>query len=166
MIEEIRKNLWLWILGTALTLFLVVYLACYFAFSAVSHKMHCPMYNLKRMEKMLAKQESRKRKLMDSWESDEGLYTRDEFIERKQMYATAIEKIKQQIREARANAPAPVDYEKQILNLHAMIDCIKDTSSAEAKNHFLKQFIEKITYDVIDFGPRKGGKPVIEVFLK
>lgn len=59
MIEEIRKNLWLWILGIALTLFLVVYLACYFAFSAVTHKMHCPMYNLKRMEKMLAKQENR-----------------------------------------------------------------------------------------------------------
>ncbi len=121
---------------------------------------------IKAMESELSKQESRKRKLMDSWESDEGLYTRDEFIERKQMYTSTIEKIKQQIREAKANAPAPVDYEKQIVNLHAMIDCIKDTSSAEAKNHFLKQFIEKITYDVIDFGPRKGGKPVIEVFLK
>lgn len=122
---------------------------------------------VKAMESELVKQERRKRKLMDSWESEDGLYTRDEFIERKQMYTDAIEKIKQQLREVKANAPAAVDYEKQILNLHDMIDCIKNTaSSAEAKNLFLKQFIEKITYDVIDFGKGKGGKPVLEVFLK
>lgn len=119
------------------------------------------------MEAELKKQEARKRKLLDSWESEDGMYTKDEFIERKQMYTATIEKIKEQIQEARKAAPAPVDYSEQIVNIHAMIDCLKDPSKdAKAKNDFLKQYIDCITYDVIDYGKKRGGKPILEVFLK
>lgn len=119
------------------------------------------------MEKELEKQESRKMKLMDSWESEDGMYTKDEFIERKQMYTATIEKLKEQIQEAKKAAPAPVDYSERIVSLHAMIDCIQNPNiSAKEKNVFLKKFIEKITYDVIDYGKRRGGKAVLEVFLK
>lgn len=119
------------------------------------------------MEAELKKQEARKRKLLDSWESEDGMYTKDEFIERKQMYTATIEKIKDQIQEAKKVTPAPVDYSAQIVNLHAVIDRLNDPSvNAKAKNDFLKQYIDCITYDVIDYGQRHGGKPVLEVFLK
>ena len=119
------------------------------------------------MEKELKKLETRKKRLFDSWEADDGTYTRDEFIERKQMYVADIDKIKAQIKEAKNNAPAPVNYEEQITNLHAMIDCLTDPKlDAKEKNDFLKEFIERIDYDVIDYGRKKGGKPILDIRLK
>jgi len=121
---------------------------------------------LQAMEAEVAKLESRKRKLMDSWESDDGMYTRDEFIERKQMYTQNIEALKTKIAEAKKNAPTPVDYSEQITTLHAIIDCINNEDiDAKSKNVYLKQFIEKITYDTIDNGVNQK-VPVLEVFLK
>lgn len=122
---------------------------------------------IKIMEKELQTQENRKRKLMDSWESEDGMYTRDEFIERKQMYVSTIEKIKEQIQLAKKEAPAPIDYSEKIVTLHSVIECINDPEmSNKAKNEFIKQFVDYISYDVIDYGVRRGGKPVLEVFLK
>lgn len=119
------------------------------------------------MESELAKQERMKRRLFDSWEADDGTYTKEEFLERKQMYSETIKKLKNGISEMKKNTPQPIDYEERIVNLHAMIDCINDPEiSAKAKNDFLKRFIEKITYDAIDLGKGKGGKAVLEVYLK
>jgi hypothetical protein len=48
-----------------------------------------------------------------------------------------------------------------------MIECVKDPElSAKKKNDFLKQFIDRITHDAIDYGRSKGGKVILEVFLK
>ena len=48
-----------------------------------------------------------------------------------------------------------------------MIACVKNPNiSAKKKNDFLKPFVDTITYDAIDYGQRKGGKAVLEVFLK
>jgi hypothetical protein len=80
------------------------------------------------MEKELSKLEAKKRRLFDSWEADDGTYTKDEFIERKQMYDHSIEELKQQIKNAKSTAPSPVDYEEQIQTIHAIIDCINDPS--------------------------------------
>jgi hypothetical protein len=103
---------------------------------------------------------------MDSWESDEGLYTRDEFIERKQMYTKSIDQLKEKIQEAKKNAPEPIDYSVHIANIHSIIDCLRNEEiSADEKNKFLKQYIERIDYDIIDFGDRKGGKPVLDIYL-
>lgn len=117
------------------------------------------------MEAEIVKLENRKRKLMDSWESEDGMYTRDEFIERKQMYTQNIDTLKTKIAEAKKNAPAPVDYSEQITTLHAILDCINNQDiDAKSKNVFLKQLISKITYDIIDNGVNKK-VPVLEVFL-
>lgn len=119
------------------------------------------------LEAELQKQERRKRKLLDSWEAEDGMYTRDEFIERKQMYTATISKLKEQIQEAKQNAPQPVNYAEKIETFHALIDCINDPAiSAQAKNDFLKQHIERIDYDAISFGERKGGKALLDVYLK
>ena len=122
---------------------------------------------LEAMETELKKQERMKQRLFDSWEADDGTYTKEEFIERKQKYTHTIETIKAQIKEYKAIVPEPANYEEQISNLHAVINCIKDPDmDAKSKNIFLKQFIDKITYDVINLGHNKGGKPVLEVFLR
>ena len=93
-------------------------------------------------------------------------YTKDEFIERKQMYTKNIDDLKTKIAEAKKNAPAPVDYSEQITTLHAIINCIKNEDvDAKTKNVFLKRFIEKITYDTIDNGVNKK-VPVLEVYMK
>jgi site-specific DNA recombinase len=117
------------------------------------------------MEAELSKLERKRKKLFLDYEDD--VYTRDEFIERKQHYNQEIEAIKKQIQEAQNAIPEPVNYSEQIVNLHAMIDCVTDPDiSAKKKNDFLKQFIDRITYDAIDYGRSKGGKVILEVFLK
>lgn len=117
------------------------------------------------MEAELAKLERKLKKVHMDYHDD--FYTRDEFIEWKQYYTQKIEEIKKQIQEAQEAFPEPVDYAEQIVNLHAMIDCIKDPDiTAKKKNDFLKQFIDRITYDAIDYGRNKGGKVILEVFLK
>lgn len=120
---------------------------------------------LETMEAELAKQERKRRKLFQDYEDE--VYSRDEFIERKQVYNESIEKIKKQIQETQNAFPEPVDFSEKITTLHNIIDKIKDPEiSAKQKNDFLKQFIDKITYDSISYGASKGGKAVLEVFLK
>lgn len=117
------------------------------------------------MEAELAKKERKRTNLFNDYE--DGTYTRDEFIERKLIYNQAIDELKKQIQEAKKSAPEPVDYSEQIVRIHAIIDCINDPEKpAKAKNDFLKQFIDKITYDAIDYGRKKGGLPIFEVFWK
>jgi hypothetical protein len=117
------------------------------------------------MEAELAKQERKRKKLFDDYEDD--VYTRAEFIERKQIYAKTIEDLKEQIKQAKENQPEVIDYSEKIETLHKMIDMINNPDiDAKAKNDFLKQYIEDIKYDAIDYGRNKGGKPVLDVILK
>lgn len=122
---------------------------------------------LEALESELNKQEKKKRRLFDSWESDDGTYTKEEFIERKQMYAQTIEKLKHQIKEFKENTPKPVDFEEQITTIHAIIETMNNNEmSAKQKNIFLKQFIERIEFDSIDLGKNKGATPVVDIFFK
>lgn len=119
------------------------------------------------MEAELAKQERMKKRLFDSWEADDGTYTREEFIERKGMYTRTIENLQKEIAEMKKRTPAPVDYEEQIFNFHAMLDCLKNPElDARAKNNFLKEFIEKIEFDTVDLGKGKGAEAVLDVYFK
>jgi hypothetical protein len=121
---------------------------------------------IKAMEAELSKQEKRKNRLMDEYESDDNPYTRDEFIERKQKYASVIDTLKQQIADAKNNAPIQIDYSEQIVSLHAIIDCIQDPEiDAKAKNVFLKKFIDVIKYDTLDYGQNKGGEALMDIYL-
>ena len=123
--------------------------------------------SIKAMKAELAKQEARRRKLFDSWESEDGMYTREEFIERKLMYSTVIDQLKEQIRKAEAAAPAPVDFSERIATVRTLIACLTDPEiDANEKNILLKQIVERIDYDVEDHGRGKGGMPVLTVFLK
>lgn len=117
------------------------------------------------MESELSKLERKLKKVTLDYHDE--VYTRAEYIEWKQYYTKEIEEIKKQIQEAQTAFPEPVNYSEQIVNLHRMIECVKDPElSAKKKNDFLKQFIDRITYDAIDYGRSKGGKVILEVFLK
>lgn len=123
--------------------------------------------SIEALEAELRKQKARKDRLLDSWESGDDLYTKDEFVERKQKYTVAIEELTEKIRVAKSNAPKPVNYKEQISTLRAVIASLKNPDiSAKEKNIFLKQVIEKITFDSEDFGQNRGGKPILEIFLK
>ena len=123
------------------------------------------MEMIESMEAELEKQERKRKKLFDDYEDE--IYTRDEFIERKQIYAQTIESMKEQIKNAKENLPEVIDYSEKIVTLHQMIDVINDLDmDAKAKNDFLREYIEDIKYDVIDYGRSKGGKAVLDVYLK
>lgn len=101
------------------------------------------------IEKEIAQQQRRKRRLMDEYESDDSPYTRSEFIERKTMYTKAIESLEEKLSTARASAPQPIDYAGKLTTAHALLDCLNDPAiSAREKNLFLKANISRITYDV------------------
>lgn len=122
---------------------------------------------IKVLEAELAKQEKRRRRLFDSWESEDGMYTKDEFLERKQLYTHTITTLKEQIEKAKAEAPAPVDYKERIVRIHQIIDCINNPAlSAKDKNDFMKDFIDRIVYDAVDLGRGKGAKPVLEFHFR
>ena len=117
------------------------------------------------MEAELEKQERKRKKLFDDYEDE--VYTRDEFLERKQIYVQLIDDLKAQIQQAKENLPEAVDYSEKIVTLHQMIEMIRNPEvDAKAKNDFLREYIEDIKYDVIDYGRMKGGKPVLDVHLK
>lgn len=119
------------------------------------------------MEAELKKQQRMKRRLFDSWEADDGTYTKEEFMERKQMYTRTIENLTAQIEEMKKNTPPPVDYGEKITNIHAVIESLQNPNiDAKSKNDFMKQFLEKIEMDVIDQGRGKGGVPVLDVHFK
>ena len=122
---------------------------------------------LESLETELKKLERRKQRLFDSWEADDGTYTKEEFIERKQMYTHDIERLKQEIKDFHTNTPKPVNYEEQITTLHDLIGTLTNPEiSAKEKNIFLKRVIERITFDSIDLGKNKGATPVVEIFLR
>lgn len=119
------------------------------------------------MEAELAKQERMKRRLFDSWEADDGTYTKEEFLERKQMYVRTIDRLQQEIDAAKKNVPDPIDYTEKILSLQIVIDCLNNPNiSAKEKNRILKQNIKEIKFDAIDLGRGKGGEAVLDVHLK
>lgn len=119
------------------------------------------------MEAELAKQKRMKDRLFESWEADDGTYTKEEFLERKAMYIQVIDRIKAEISEMKKNTPAPVNYEEKISNLHSVIDCLNDPDlDAKSKNMFLKQFIAKVEFDTIDLGRGKGAEALMDIYLK
>lgn len=117
------------------------------------------------MRTELEKAEKRRQRLFDAFE--DGVYDKQEFLERKAACNRTIEEIGAKIKAAEAAKPVSVDYAKKATDLHALIRCIKNsTVGAEDKNRFLRQFVAGITLDTIDLGEKKGATPVIDVRLK
>ena len=84
-------------------------------------------------------------KIFDDYENE--VYSANEFVQRKTKHNARIEAIEKEIRELETVIPDREEYKEKIENLHTAIEMIKDeTISAETKNEYLKQFVQKIEY--------------------
>lgn len=123
------------------------------------------METVQTMESDLKKLEKKREQLFDFLES--GVYTREEFLERKAILTDRIETAKAGLEEYKARVPAPVDYQERIVKFTECMDALKDPNvPAQHKNDLLKEIISRIEYDCIDLGKQKGGEVHLDVYLK
>lgn len=120
---------------------------------------------LRLMDAEMKKLEQKKEKLFDFFES--GIYTKQEFIERKGVLTDRIETMQASIEDFKRNLPPPVDYKEKILKVSEVLSALEDQDvPAKVKNDLLKTIIDRIEYDCVDFGRNKGGEVHLDVYLK
>ena len=97
------------------------------------------------LQKELLKVEKKLSKAFDDYE--EGIYTANEFVQRKAKHNAKIESIRKQMDELEISIPEKEEYEEKILLLSDALDAVlDDTLDADIKNHYLKQIIDRIEY--------------------
>lgn len=104
-----------------------------------------------------------KRKLAKAFDDyEDGVYTANEFVERKAKHNAAIESIQKQIAELENSIPEKEEYEELILMLSEALDSLLDEElDAEIKNEYLKRIIEKI-----EFSRENGEEFVLDIYLR
>lgn len=97
------------------------------------------------MKKKIKQTKNKLSKIFDDYE--EGIYTANEFVERKAKHTATIESLENQIAELEISIPEKEDYEEKIILLSEALDALLDESlEAEVKNEYLKRIVEKIEY--------------------
>ena len=93
----------------------------------------------------LTKTSKKLAKVFDDYE--EGVYTSNEFVQRKAKHNARIEAIKKQMQELEISIPEKEEYTELIIMFSDAIDALKDeTLDAEVKNEYLKSIISKIYF--------------------
>lgn len=117
------------------------------------------------MQKELEKIKVQRSGLFDKLER--GIYTDDEFLERKAVLTQRIESLEAAVLEERKNEPANVNYEEKIIKFSECVEMLKNPDiDGKAKNDFLKEIVSSIEYDVKDLGRNKGAEVYLDVHLK
>ena len=99
-------------------------------------------------------------KIFDDYE--EGIYTANEFVERKAKHNAAIESFEKQIEELENTIPEKEEYEEVIILLSEALDSLLDTTlDAEIKNEYLKRIISKI-----EFSRENNEEFILDLYLK
>lgn len=112
------------------------------------------------LEKEMRKIEKILSKAFDDYE--EGIYTANEFVERKAKHNAKIEVIKKQIIELEDAIPEKEEYREMIIKLSDALDNLLDeTLDAEIKNVYLKSIIDRI-----EFSRENNDEFILDVFLK
>jgi hypothetical protein len=113
----------------------------------------------------LNKLEQKRDRLFDFLES--GIYTKEEFMERKGAITDKISAMKNAIAEYKDSSPPAIDYQERIEKFSDVIAALQDDAvSAKDKHDLLHEIIQRIEYDCIDAGRQKGGEIILDVFLK
>lgn len=104
-----------------------------------------------------------KRKLSKAFDDyEDGIYTANEFVERKEKHNTRIESLEKQIAELEYSIPEKEEYEEKTMMLSEALDALlDDTIDAEVKNEFLKRIIDRI-----EFSRECNDEFILDVFLK
>ena len=98
-------------------------------------------------------------KAFDDYE--DGVYSANEFVERKAKHNARLEEIEKEISELETTIPEKMEIEEKIVYLHDAIEMLKDESiSAADKNEYLKQFIQRI-----EFSREKNNEFILDIYL-
>lgn len=117
------------------------------------------------LEKELTTLKNQRAKLFDYLERK--IYTEDEFVERKQILTEKITMLEYSINEEKQKEVKEVDYQEKIVTFNYLIDTLKNPNvPAKDKNDFIKKVINKVEYDCEDLGRGKGGRVILDIFLK
>lgn len=99
-------------------------------------------------------------KAFDDYE--DGIYTANEFIERKAKHNATLDSIEKQIAELENSIPEKEEYEEKIIMFSEALDSLLDeTLDAEVKNEYLKRIIERI-----EFSRENGEEFILDIYLK
>ena len=115
------------------------------------------------IEALQKKQTQTKKKLSKAFDDyEEGIYTANEFIERKAKHNATLESLEKQIDALENSIPEKEEYEEKIIMLSEALDSLLDEDlDAEVKNEYLKRIIDKIEYS------RENDEEfILDVFLK
>lgn len=99
---------------------------------------------IEEMEKNLAALKARRKKVLISYE--DGLYTDEEFLERKADINAEITTLTTRIEEARTSMPPKVNYQEKIIKFSEAVDAIQREASPKNINDFLKDILREIRY--------------------
>lgn len=112
------------------------------------------------LERKKAQIKRKLEKVFDDYE--DGIYTANEFVERKAKHNAAIESIEKQMIELVNSIPEKEEYEDKIILLSEALDSLLDDNmDAEVKNEYLKRIIDKI-----EFSRESDDEFILDVFLK
>lgn len=112
------------------------------------------------LEKEKKKLEKKLSKIFDDYE--EGIYSANEFVERKNKHNERIKAIDIQINELETTIPEKVDYEEKIMSLSEALELLKDPSvDAVIKNEYLKEFIDKV-----EFSRDNNDEFILDIYFK
>ena len=116
------------------------------------------------MERELDTLENQRKGLFDKLER--GIYTEDEFLERKQTLTNRIDALQEELYLERKSVPDEIDYNEQIYTFRRIIETLRNPHiDARHKNELLKSIIERIDYDIIDHGHKRGGNVILDVYF-
>lgn len=118
---------------------------------------------LEQMEALQRKASAIKKKLAKAFDDyEEGIYTANEFVERKSKHNATLEALQKQMTELEISIPEKEEYEEKILYLSDALNALLDDDlDAEVKNEYLKQIIDRIEYS-----RENDDEFILDVFLK
>lgn len=115
------------------------------------------------IEAIQKKMLSVKRKLTKAFDDyEDGIYTSNEFIERKAKHKATLEALNKQLIELENSIPEKEEFEELIIMFTEALDSLLDNElDAEVKNEYLKRIIDKI-----EFSRENEEEFILDVFLK
>jgi len=109
-------------------------------------------------------EEAKIKKILDKIFNDyeTGIYTANEFVERKTKHYDRLAAIKAEEEKLWSSMPVREEYEEKVMYLHTALDMLTDnTIPAKTKNEYLKEFIQKIEY-----GRENNDEFILDIYLK
>ena len=118
---------------------------------------------LQQMEGLQRKAAQVKKKLSKAFDDyEDGVYTANEFVERKAKHNATLETLQKQMDELENSIPEKEEFEEKIMYLSDALDSLLDEGlDAEVKNEYLKRIVDKI-----EFSRENDEEFILDVYLK